>query len=583
MTVVSVHALDTVRSFPTPEHIAFRHRTAGPLVRAFAWVIDVVVRGAALFVLAIPLLVLGWKLGIGLWLVAWFIADWLFGAFCEWKWKGLTPGKKACSVRVVAHDGQPPAFGACLLRNVLRFADALPTPATGVLAMVLGGNFQRLGDLAAGTLVVYDEHQAPVRAVPALEAEAARLLPLLPPGEVAALDGETGRAIAAFVAARRRFHPRRRQEMAEPLATQLVARWELPRGTDPDQLLCAVHRLLYGQREGAAAGALASGAAARAAAHLDRRRGAWSRLEGWLGKEGTRPRGAKPGELSALYRGACADLALADAYHLPPATAEYLHHLVARAHARFYRPAAASWRKLGDLVLIEVPGRLYHDNCLRVALIAFFGVFLVCGLLAAWRPELAAETLGQDHVDDLREMYSHGFDRDLDEGSLMGGFYIRNNVGIALASFASGIFAGVGSLVWLAFNGIVLGLSFGVMATVDADTRANFFTFVLAHGPFELTGITLAGAAGLRLGLGLLATRGLPWRDGLRRAAVEAVPILGVAAVLVALAAPIEAFVSPSRLPVEAKAAVCILCATLLAVYLVGLGRRGARILAERA
>lgn len=600
MTSSGAPALDSVRAFATPEHIAFRYRTAGPLVRAIAWLIDGVVRLAVLVALLIPILIIGLQVGIGVWLVLMFIADWLFGALCEWKWRGLTPGKKACGIRVIGDDAQPPALGACLLRNVLRFADALPTPATGVATMVFSGSFQRLGDLAAGTLVVYDQRSTPAKPVAALETAAQRLVALLPPGQVAAIDGETARMIAAFVAARSRFHPNRRQEMAQPLAQVLISRWDLPANTDPDAVLCAVHRLLFGApaKEGKnkadveapaadAQARLMAGAAARATAYLGRRRSAWSRLEGWLAGDGSlrnasRPRGASPTELSALYRSACADLALADAYHLPAATSEYLHHLVARANARFYRRAALSWHTISDLVLITVPGRLYGDPCLRVALAAFFGVFVVCGVLCAWRPELAATALGNDQLDNLREMYAREFSRDGGEGAEMYGFYIRNNVGIALACFASGVFAGVGSLLWLAFNGIALGCSFGYMATVDATTRAHFFTFVLAHGPFELTGITLAGAAGLRLGLGLVVTRGAPWRASLRRAAGEAVPILAVAAVLVACAAPIEAFLSPSRLPLWVKAGVSILCTLLLISYFIGLGRHGQRVLAAR-
>lgn len=165
----------------------------------------------------------------------------------------------------------------------------------------------------------------------------------------------------------------------------------------------------------------------------------------------------------------------------------------------------------------------------------------------------------------------------------MGGFYIFNNVGIALACFASGIFAGLGSLVWLVFNGLYLGLIFGYMAGTSDPTRAHFFEFVSAHGPFELTGIALAGAAGLRLGLGMMVTRGLPRLDSLRRSAMEALPILTVAAVFVAAAAPIEAFVSPSALPLLAKRALMFFCASLVLLYLVGLGARGRRILAARA
>jgi uncharacterized membrane protein SpoIIM required for sporulation/uncharacterized RDD family membrane protein YckC len=574
-------ALDTVRSFPTPEHIAFRHRTAGPLVRAAAWMIDLCVRGLGLMVLFIPVALLGFEFGIGLWLIAWFLADWLFGAFAEWRWKGVTPGKHLCHIRVVSQDGQPPSLAACLLRNVLRFADALPTPATGVVAMVLSGNFQRLGDLAAGTLVVYDERPLPARPASELEPEAARLAALLPPGDVARLSGDAARAIHIFVAERRRFHQARRQEMAEKLAEVLIARWDLPAATDPDLLLCAVHARLFGT-SAEDSSALTGGVAARAIEYLAKRRPAWQSLEKWLVSTDAQPKADKPTDLSALYRAACADLALSNAYHLPSAVQGYLHHLVARAHARFYRAEPIRLSRWRDRVLVEVPGRLYGDMSLRVALLAFYGTFALCFALSAWQPDLAVKAIGQDGIDSLREMYAHTGDRQMDEGVLMGGFYINHNVGIALSCFASGMFAGVGSLVWLTFNGIALGCSFGAMTHADSATRQHFFTFVLAHGPFELTGITLAGAAGLRLGLGLVQTRGLVWRDSLRRAASEAVPILGVAATLVACAAPIEAFVSPSTLPAWSKAGIALACVLLLVLWLGVLGRRGSRILRER-
>ncbi len=572
--------LDSVITVAVPEHIAFRYRIAGPLARGKAWVIDLAIR-AALF-LAIALLwwwLAGSAMAGGVLLLTWFVLDWLAGGLCEWRFAGVTPGKKALGIRVIGSDALPPGLGACLLRNVLRYADVAPSPATGLAAMILSGTFQRLGDLAAGTLVVYDDRPpAPGKAgaaEPAVEALAAGL----PAPVVAALDGETARAIAWFCGRRREFHPDRRREMAEPLAAVLRHRFDLAGDTDGDRLLAAVHRRLLGADQDESANA---GAAARARAFLDRRRPAWDALEQAL----RRRAGSAPAPLpfAALHRDACADLALAEAYHLPRATSDYLHHLVARSHGRLHRRVSLVWQRIARLILVEVPGRLYGDGCWRVALLAFFGTFILCGVLAAFLPQLAVDTLGQGQIDRMREMYASApTGRTLDDGAEMGGFYIFNNVGIALSCFASGIFAGVGSLLWLTFNGIVLGLSFGVMATTDAATRGHFFTFVQAHGPFELTGIALSGGAGLRLGLGLIVTRGLPWRDSLKRSAREAVPLVATAATLVAMAAPIEAFVSPSDLPRWMKSIVLLACLGALALYFIGLGRRGARILRQRA
>lgn len=571
-----VPVLDTSASFATPEHIAFTFRIAGPMVRFWAWVVDFLLRVALMTALAMPLVLLGLDVGIGIWLVVFFFVDWLLGGLIEWRWEGFTPGKKLCGIRVIGVDGLPAGGGACFLRNVLRYADSFPTFATGLIAMVVSGRFQRLGDLASGTLVVYADgagHARPVRLKDVKIDQAAADLP----AEIQSLvDGTTLRAIVAYVARRGALHPQRRAEMAKPLALALAAALELPPPSDPDLLLCAVYQRL-------AAPAAERGdlqVASRAAGFLARRQRTWNETEEMLKRSpkiaarsiaGDPP----PARFATLYRSACADLALADAYHLPESTVGYLHHLVARAHLRFYRRLSVSWRRISHQVLVEVPGRLYGDGCLRTALLAFYGTFLLSALFGWVNPQAAQDYLSEGMVDDLKEMYNEPPNRrSVDQGGVMYGFYINNNVGITLACFASGIFAGIGSLLWLAANGVFLGFCFGYMTTVDASTRLHFFEFVTAHGPFELTGIALAGAAGLRLGLGLVQTRGLPRLASLMRSARESVPIIAVAAVLVATAAPIEAFISPSGMPWAAKGAVSLLCALLLVFYLVVLGRR---------
>jgi uncharacterized membrane protein SpoIIM required for sporulation/uncharacterized RDD family membrane protein YckC len=604
MAVVAAHSvpvsataapLDAVREFPTPEHIAFEFRLAGPSARAGAWAIDLLIRGGVFIACVVPIRLLGAELGQGLILLIWFVLDWLSGGLCEWLWHGQTPGKRAMGIKVAGVDGLPAGLGACLLRNILRWADGLPfvvvlgslmlpSFAIGLVAMVCSPAFQRLGDLAAGTLVVYTDRRLPPRSALPQEGPAAELARLLPPEVATVVDGHAARAIAAYVARRRQFHAQRRAEMAEHLAAPLRRRLGLPPRTEADTLLVAVHLALFPpQPDPKAPVAAGQGLGGKAAAILAKRRPDWLRLEGMIAGErvaGQPPQGA---ELSRLYRAACADLALAPACHLPQPNVTYLHGLVAQAHLRFYRRRAGSWRRLADLLLVQVPGRLYGDACLRVALIAFYGVFIASTLLGLARPDLVERFVGEESLAQMRDMYAdapHG--RDTVEGAAMGGFYIHHNVGIALACFASGIFAGVGSLVWLAFNGLYLGLIFGFMAGTGGSTRDHFFEFVSAHGPFELTGIALAGAAGLRLGLGMVVTRGLPRLDSLRRASGEALPILAAAAVLVAAAAPIEAFVSPSALPLYAKRTLMGLAAGLVLLYLVGLGGRGRRILAAR-
>jgi uncharacterized membrane protein SpoIIM required for sporulation len=313
---------------------------------------------------------------------------------------------------------------------------------------------------------------------------------------------------------------------------------------------------------------------------LARRRPEWHKLENLIASaRGTRaartPRAQddpRVAEISRLYRATCADLALADAYHLPASVVAYLHDLVARAHVAFYRRRAGVLRPLLRVLWVEAPAKLARDPCLRLALITFFGVFALGIALAVWNQSYAVAFVGERGLEELREMYAHPLSQADAGGSAKTGFYIQHNVGIALQCFAGGVFAGLGSLLLLIFNGLYLGLMFGAVVHFEPAVRAHFFEFVTAHGPFELTGIALSGAAGLRMGWGLVDAGSLPRWQSLARSARQALPMMIGAAALVATAAPIEAFVSPSALPVWIKRAVAGVSALAIVAYLVGRG-----------
>ncbi len=575
-------ALDTTLTVVTAEHSAFRFRLAGPVARLLAWLIDMASLFAALIAVGFVLFLFFKSFAIGIILLLWFAGSWLAGALFEWRWGGRTPGKRALGIRVVADDGLPADFGACLLRNLIRYADLLPTAITGLTAMVGNRRFQRLGDLAAGTLVVYEDERAPAKTAgkPA-EAKDRALAAALPAEVVRLVDGAGVRAVAAWAAQRERFHPARRAEMAKPLARVLARRLGLDVPADPDRFLFAVHLRLSESEAEAGTGQAAS----RAAVYLDRRRGAWRLFESWC-DDGRMPRGLPPSpdpapaRFAASLRALGADLALAEAYQLPEPTVDHLHRLVARGTLRFHRRLRDHWARIRRAVLVEAPARLYGDPCLRIASACFFIPFLGCALWGFADPAAANAWLGEDMAEHMRDMYRDPVnDRDADDAAVMTGFYINNNVGIALACFASGVFAGVGSLVWLLANGVFLGVVFGFMLAAGAPVSDHFAEFVSAHGPFELGGIACAGAAGLRLGLGLVATGGLTVGASLRRAADQAVPILAVAAGSVALAAPIEAFISPSGLPLAAKRTVMVISIVVIVLYVVVLGRRARDLL----
>ena len=157
----------------------------------------------------------------------------------------------------------------------------------------------------------------------------------------------------------------------------------------------------------------------------------------------------------------------------------------------------------------------------------------------------------------------------------MAGFYIFHNPGIGLRCFAFGLFFGIGGLFATVYNAAVLGAVFGYMATMPH--KDNFFHFVTAHGPFELTAIVLFAAAGMRLGFSLVNTRGLGRIDSLRRAGDECLPIACAGIVLFLLGGRHRGLLLAFAAPYWVKAAVAIVSAIMLLFYLLVLGYLGKR------
>lgn len=308
---------------------------------------------------------------------------------------------------------------------------------------------------------------------------------------------------------------------------------------------------------------------------LESRRTNWQELERFCTQmEGSSRRALSAQTVTrfaALYRAVCADLALADSYQLPAGTIQYLHRLVGRAHNQLYRSRTFTIATWADQLLVEVPQRLFSDNCLRLAFCVFWGMFLISAFMAYTMPGYAEQVMGKAMIMQLEESYSQPMaGRDPGLSGSMVGFYILNNTSIGLRCFAFGLLGGVGGLYTTTFNAAVLGAAFGHMANMPQ--RDNFFNFVTAHGPFELTAIVLSAAAGMRLGFSMVYTRGLTRTASLRRAAKEAMPTIGAFIIMFALAALIEGFLSPSAAPYWVKAAVAVFSAGSLMFYFVVLG-----------
>lgn len=224
-------AIDTVLEIDTPEHLAFRTRIAGPGRRMFAWLIDLLVRGAILLILMIIPASFGIAgmsgIGTGLTLLGLFILDWGYYVACEVLTGGRSPGKIALKLRVVRTNGLPITWRESVLRNLIRAADIALFPPyfliLGPFVMALDEKFRRLGDFVAGTVVVIEETTrvssgSVVKPDPELVAELPGALPL-DRGDLEALELFVNRPYMSDA---------RREELAQIVAPVYAARLKLP-------------------------------------------------------------------------------------------------------------------------------------------------------------------------------------------------------------------------------------------------------------------------------------------------------------------------------------------------------------------
>ncbi|HMW17364.1 MAG TPA: RDD family protein [Accumulibacter sp.] len=147
--------LDTVCRIATPEGCEIDLRVAGPVARARAWFLDFLIRMGCWMLLGIIASQIG-EFGVGLMLLGAFLLEWFYPLLFEIYRQGQTPGKKSCGLAVVHDDGRPVGWHAAFVRNTLRAVDFLPLLyAAGFVSTLFNRQGKRLGDLAAGTLVVH--------------------------------------------------------------------------------------------------------------------------------------------------------------------------------------------------------------------------------------------------------------------------------------------------------------------------------------------------------------------------------------------------------------------------------------------
>jgi uncharacterized membrane protein SpoIIM required for sporulation len=305
----------------------------------------------------------------------------------------------------------------------------------------------------------------------------------------------------------------------------------------------------------------------------------WEQFERWLDAPAARRAGGNEqqaeaigGRVPRIYRMLCQHLALARDRQYSPGLVERLNRLVMRGHQRLYGahpesgPAVARFFGRG---FAEAVRRQYR--VVALAAILFFAPLVALVVALQHYPDFVYTILPPGQVAAYEEMYDPANlkpgTRGAQADTFMLGHYIWNNVRIGFQTFAGGLLFGCGTVFFLVFNGLMIGTTAGHL--IQIGYAGSFLTFVAGHSAFELTGIVLMGAAGLKLGIAVVAPGSRTRADALRLNARAAVPLVYGAGALLTVAALIEAFWSPIRFAPTIKYAVgCGLWIGLIAYFL---------------
>ena len=280
------------------------------------------------------------------------------------------------------------------------------------------------------------------------------------------------------------------------------------------------------------------------------------------------------------YRRLCQHLALAQQRGYSSYLVDPLQQLALRGHQQLYRHRSQLTANILAFLLADFP-RLVREQW-RFVLIAgllFFGSLVGIALLVYLFPDLVYSIISPQQVAEMQGMYNpdanrlgRAAERAASEDWMMFGYYVMHNIGIAFQTFAAGLLFGLGSVFFLIFNGLVIGAVSGHLTEIGYGQ--TFWSFVIGHGAFELSAITLAGAAGLQLGWSLVAPGRLARSEALRLAARKSVRMLCGVMVFLLIAAFIEAYwSSTTRIEPWIKYAVGAALWLLVAAYLTLAGR----------
>ncbi|AUZ06082.2 MULTISPECIES: stage II sporulation protein M [Vitreoscilla] len=266
------------------------------------------------------------------------------------------------------------------------------------------------------------------------------------------------------------------------------------------------------------------------------------------------------------YRTICHHLALANSRNYSAGLCQKLQKLVDRAHKQLYQSKVSFWNQFLEFIQTTLPQTVRQQKTVMLwGHLLFYVPFLLCYLLTLGNPDFFDQLAGPNAGAQIGDAYSEMAalqaaqkSRPWGQNWMMFGFYIMNNISIGFQSFVGGLVLGLGAIYVAVFNGAVIGAAFGYMSSHPAGPV--FFSFVGAHGSFELTGIVLSVAGGLKIGYTLIHPGNYSRRDALSIEGKPAATLICGAFLFLFIAALIEGFWSPiTVLPLWLKYSVALI------------------------
>jgi uncharacterized membrane protein SpoIIM required for sporulation/uncharacterized RDD family membrane protein YckC len=573
----------------TPEHVEVQFELAGLGSRMAAALIDLVLLYVSLLVVIVGGATVAGTAGLegrgGGWIAALMILlafALLFGYFAAFEALngGRTPGKQALGIRVVMDTGRPVTPSAAVVRSLVRLLDCyLLAGLPALVAIALHKSNKRLGDMAAGTIVVRDrptqwilggqaapEREEPVEAGP----------PELSEDEFRLLDRFLGRLNELEPAVQVRLTT----ELARRFETRIPRR---ARGGDAQAYLVQVFADEQQKRRGRFATRAQTGAGAAGRTTVTAERFLAKKREGWEAFRAVAVRMERSGvgalaggeipSFAARYREVAADLARARTYGVDPRVIEYLERVVSAGHNALYRARGKEGTPLVRYVLRDFPAAVVLSRAYVVAAFLLFALPAVVGyVMIRERPSLADEAVepimvGRAEQAAERLAEGRGYAQtEGDERPVIAAAIMANNIVVSFWAFAGGMTAGLLTTWVLVSNGLSLGLGFGLFKNYGA--LGYLATFVAGHGVLELTAIFIAGGAGFRVAKAIIAPGDLTRKDALVVEGTIAVRMIGAVVTLLAIAGAIEGLLSTSDAPAVWKYGVSATTAVFLLLYL---------------